>query len=164
MRRGYPRGLTKALNKKAREEMRDRVRMLNMGLEDRLDNPIGTLSGGQRQALTLLLATWLRPDMLLLDEHTAALDPKSAAKVAQLTSEIISREKLTTLMVTHSMQQAVDMPDRIIMMHQGRVAEDFSGAQKNRIRIPDLMDAFDRVTKRELLDETAAEMLKVQYI
>ena len=164
MRRGYPRGLTKALNKKAREEMRDRVRMLNMGLEDRLDNPIGTLSGGQRQALTLLMATWLRPDMLLLDEHTAALDPKSAAKVAQLTSEIISREKLTTLMVTHSMQQAVDMPDRIIMMHQGRVAEDFSGAQKNRIRIPDLMDAFDRVTKRELLDETAAEMLKVQYI
>ena len=164
MRRGHRHGFGKALTRKTREEMREKVRALNMGLEDRLDNPIGTLSGGQRQALTLLMATWLRPDILLLDEHTAALDPKSAAKVAQLTSEIIRREKLTALMVTHSMQQAVDMPDRIIMMHRGRIAEDFSGAQKSRIRIPDLMDAFDRVTKRDLLDESAAEMLNVQYM
>jgi putative ABC transport system ATP-binding protein len=163
MRRGRKRGLTSALTRAARQEMQDRVRVLNMGLEDRLDNPIGTLSGGQRQALTLLMATWIRPDILLLDEHTAALDPKSAAKIAQLTSEIVRREKLTTLMVTHSMQQAVEMPDRIVMMHKGRVAEDFYGAQKNRVRIPDLLDAFDRVTKRELLDENAALMLNKQY-
>ncbi|HNX14896.1 MAG TPA: hypothetical protein PKH29_08585 [Oscillospiraceae bacterium] len=109
------------------------------------------------------MAVWIRPDILLLDEHTAALDPKSAAKVAELTSEIVRRERLTTLMVTHSMQQAVEMPDRIVMMHQGRVAEDFYGAAKSCVRIPDLMDTFDRVTKRELLDESAAEMLKTQY-
>ena len=115
------------------------------------------------EALTLLMAVWIRPDILLLDEHTAALDPKSAAKVAELTSEIVRRERLTTLMVTHSMQQAVEMPDRIVMMHQGRVAEDFYGAAKSCVRIPDLMDTFDRVTKRELLDESAAEMLKTQY-
>ncbi len=161
--RGQIRGFRKALSKRHRNELADRVRTLKMGLEDRLDNPIGTLSGGQRQALTLLMATWKRPDLLLLDEHTAALDPKSAAKVAELTSEIVRREKLTTLMVTHSMQQAVDMPDRIVMMHQGNVAEDIHGAHKQRVRIPDLMDAFDRVTRRALLDESAAAMLNKQY-
>lgn len=164
MRRGGHRGLGWALTKPTRIEMRDRIAMLNMGLEDRLDNPMGTLSGGQRQALTLLMATWIRPDILLLDEHTAALDPKSAAKVAALTSAIIKRDHLTALMVTHSMQQAVDMPDRIVMMHQGSVVEDFHGAQKRRVRISDLMDAFDRITRRTMLDETAADMLTRQYV
>ena len=163
MRRGKTRGLGKALVRRLRGEIGDRVRTLKMGLEDRLDNPIGTLSGGQRQALTLLMATWCRPDILLLDENTAALDPKSAAKVAQLTSEIIAREKLTALMVTHSMQQAVDMPDRIVMMHKGQVVEDYRGDEKRRVRIPDLMEAFERVAKRELFDESAAEMVLSQY-
>ncbi|MBW2497225.1 MAG: ATP-binding cassette domain-containing protein, partial [Deltaproteobacteria bacterium] len=115
--RGRRRGLGPAINSSVRQELRDRVRTLNMGLEDRLDNPIGSLSGGQRQALTLLMASWLKPDLLLLDEHTAALDPKSADQVIALTHEIINRDKLTTLMVTHSMQQAVNLGDRIVMMH-----------------------------------------------
>src|SRR5213078_3800207 len=103
-------------------EFRDRVRRLNMGLEGRLDSPIGTLSGGQRQALTLLMATWLKPQLLLLDEHTAALDPKSAAQIISMTREVIDEEKLTTLMVTHSMNQAVDLGTRLIMMDSGRIA------------------------------------------
>jgi putative ABC transport system ATP-binding protein len=134
-----------------------------MGLEDRLDNPIGTLSGGQRQALTLLMASWTRPQLLLLDEHTAALDPKSAAQVAELTKRIIEEEKLTALMVTHSMQQAVDLPDRVIMMHRGRIIEDFQDERKRRVRVPDLMATFDRVRKRELFDESVAEVLTEQY-
>ncbi len=162
-RRGRTRGLRKALTRQVRNEIADRVRTLRMALEDRLDNPIGTLSGGQRQALTLLMATWNRPDMLLLDEHTAALDPKSAAKVAELTSDIIAREKLTALMVTHSMQQAVDMPDRIVMMYKGTMVEDYRDEHKKRVRIPDLMEAFERVAKRELFDESAARMIMPQY-
>ncbi len=164
MKRGKSRSLRQALSRKLRTEMADKVATLKMGLEDRLDNPIGTLSGGQRQALTLLMATWVRPKLLLLDEHTAALDPKSAAKIAELTSHIIKTEKLTALMVTHSMQQSVDMPDRIIMMHKGKIVEDYSDEKKHRVRIPDLMSAFDRVRKRELFDETVAEMVTGQYV
>ncbi|MCF8366772.1 MAG: ATP-binding cassette domain-containing protein [Bacteroidales bacterium] len=164
MKRGKMHPLTIALNKKVKSEISDRIRMLKMGLEDRLDNPIGTLSGGQRQALTLLMATWLRPRLLLLDEHTAALDPKSAAKIAELTSEIIKEEKLTALMVTHSMQQAVDMPDRIVMMHRGKIVEDYQKEHKKRVRIADLLDTFDRVQKRELFDESVAKLLIREYI
>ena len=148
MRRGQPRPLTTAVTSHVKDEIADRVSMLKMGLESRLDNPIGTLSGGQRQALTLLMATWLKPKLLLLDEHTAALDPKSAAKVAELTKQIIKKENLTALMVTHSMQQAVDLSDRIVMMHQGQIIEDFRDEMKKRVRIHDLMDTFDRVQKR----------------
>src|SRR5262249_18231905 len=108
-RRGRGRGLGWALGARLRDEMRVRVRSLGMGLEDRLENPIGNLSGGQRQALTLLMATWLRPELLLLDEHTAALDPKGADQVIRLSEEVIERDHLTTLMVTHSMQQAVNL-------------------------------------------------------
>ena len=163
MHRGKYRSLGMAVTRHVREEIAERVQSLKMGLEDRLDNPIGTLSGGQRQALTLLMATWLRPKLLLLDEHTAALDPKSAAKVAELTRQIIAQENLTALMVTHSMQQAVDLPDRIIMMHRGHVVEDFRGDMKRRVRVPDLMHVFDRVQKRELFDQSVAEMLNPQY-
>lgn len=163
MRRGFRPTLGLAVTSKAREEIAERVKMLKMGLEDRLDNPIGTLSGGQRQALTLLMASWLKPKLLLLDEHTAALDPKSAAKVAELTSEIIAQNKLTALMVTHSMQQAVDLPDRIVMMHRGRIVDDFSAETKKRVRIIDLNNIFDRVQKRELFDVTVADMLLSQY-
>ncbi len=163
MHRGEHRGLRIAVTRKIRELISERVRDLKMGLEDRLDNPIGTLSGGQRQALTLLMATWLKPKLLLLDEHTAALDPKSAAKVAELTKHIIESEKLTALMVTHSMQQAVDLPDRIVMMHRGQIVQDYQGDMKKRVRVPDLYSAFDRVQKRDLFDESVAVMLKAQY-
>ena len=163
MRRGGRRGLGRALNRHARTEMMERIRALNMGLEDRLDNPIGTLSGGQRQALTLLMAVWRRPRLLLLDEHTAALDPKSAAQVAELTRSIILREKLTALMVTHSMQQAVQLPEHIIMMHQGRIVRHYSKEEKARIRVPDLLAAFDQVRRREQLDAEVAEGLARHY-
>src|SRR6266536_3063476 len=158
--RGKPRPLGHALL----SQFRDRVSQLNMGLEDRLKNPIGSLSGGQRQALTLLMATWLRPDLLLLDEHTAALDPKSADQVIALTDTIVRRDKLTTLMVTHSMQQAANLGDRLIMMHRGRIIQDFQGAEKKRIRVDDLLARFEEVRRAELLDESAAEMLRRVYV
>ena len=110
------------------------------------------------------MATWLKPELLLLDEHTAALDPKSADQVIQLSDEVIQRDKLTTLMVTHSMQQAVSLGDRIIMMHRGRVLHDIRGAEKKRLRPEDLLDRFDEVRRRELLDESAAAMLNELYI
>jgi putative ABC transport system ATP-binding protein len=138
--------------------------MLNMKLEDRLDNVIGSLSGGQRQALTLLMATWLKPKLLLLDEHTAALDPKSASQVIRLSEEIIVREKLTTLMVTHSMHQAANLGDRLIMMYRGRIIHDFRGAEKKRLRVDDLLARFEEVRRKEQLDPTAAEMLRRTYI
>lgn len=162
--RGRPRGLTPALDKSLMGPLRDRIASLKMGLENRLDNAIGSLSGGQRQALTLLMATWLKPELLLLDEHTAALDPKSADQVIALSEEVIERDKLTTLMVTHSMQQAVTLGDRLIMMHRGRVLHDFRGAEKKRLRAEDLIDLFDEVRRRDLLDESAAAMLQALYV
>ncbi|PKP53921.1 MAG: ABC transporter ATP-binding protein [Bacteroidetes bacterium HGW-Bacteroidetes-1] len=164
MRRGQSRPLRQAVTLSVKEVIAERVRLLKMGLEDRLDNPIGTLSGGQRQALTLLMATWLKPKLLLLDEHTAALDPKSAAKVSELTKNIIQQEKLTALMVTHSMQQAVDLSDRIVMMHRGQIVEDYRDEMKKRVRVIDLMETFDRVQKRELFDESVAALLEKQYV
>ena len=163
-RRGQPRGLGWALRPQLMGPRRDRIASLRMGLEDRLDNAIGSLSGGQRQALTLLMATWLKPKLLLLDEHTAALDPKSADQVIALSDEVIQRDRLTTLMVTHSMQQAVSLGDRIIMMHRGRVLHDFRGAEKKRLRPEDLLDRFDEVRRREQLDESAAAMLNELYV
>jgi putative ABC transport system ATP-binding protein len=144
--------------------MRDEVSRLNMGLEDRLENAIGSLSGGQRQALTLLMATWLRPELLLLDEHTAALDPKSADQVIALTEHVVSRAKLTTLMVTHSMHQAASLGDRLIMMHRGQIIHDFHGAEKRRLRPDDLLARFEEVRRAEQLDESAAEMLGENYV
>jgi putative ABC transport system ATP-binding protein len=145
-------------------KMRDTVRTLKMGLEDRLDNAIGSLSGGQRQALTLLMATWLKPKLLLLDEHTAALDPKSADQVIKLSDDIISREKLTTLMVTHSMQQAANLGDRLIMMHRGNIVHDLRGAEKRRLRAEDLLARFEDLRRADQLDETAAELLQRAYV
>lgn len=163
-RRGLSRGLHWALHKKLRSEMRDTVRSLGMGLEDRLDNIIGSLSGGQRQALTLLMATWLKPELLLLDEHTAALDPKSADQVIHLSDQVIQRDRLTTLMVTHSMHQAVNLGDRLIMMHRGQVLHDFHGAEKRRLRVNDLLGRFEEVRRADLLDEPAADMLRRLYV
>ena len=163
-RRGHSRGLGWALAPQLMRPLRDRIASLRMGLEARLDNAIGSLSGGQRQALTLLMATWLKPELLLLDEHTAALDPKSADQVIALSDEVIRRDRLTTLMVTHSMQQAVSLGDRIIMMHRGRVLHDLRGAEKQRLRAEDLLDRFEEVRRREQLDESAAAMLNELYI
>lgn len=162
--RGRPRGLGWALSPGLMKPLRERIASLKMGLEDRLDNAIGSLSGGQRQALTLLMATWLKPRLLLLDEHTAALDPKSADQVIALSDEVIQRDRLTTLMVTHSMQQAVSLGDRIVMMNRGKVLHDIRGAEKKRLRPEDLLDRFDEVRRREQLDESAAAMLHELYI
>ena len=163
-RRGMLRGLGWALGSELKQALRERVRRLNLGLEDRLGNSIGSLSGGQRQALTLLMATWVRPKLLLLDEHTAALDPKSADQVIRLTEEIVLQDKLTTLMVTHSMQQAASLGDRLVMMHRGRIIHDLRGAEKRRARVNDLLARFEEVRCREQLDETAAEMLRRAYV
>jgi len=163
-RRGQHRGLGRILNRPLREELRERIRSLNMGLENRLDNAIGSLSGGQRQALTLLMASWLKPELLLLDEHTAALDPKSADQVIRLTHDIIQRDRLTTLMVTHSMQQAVHLGDRLIMMHRGAVLHDLHGPEKARARPEDLLRRFDEVRRREQLDPAVADLLQRRYI
>ena len=163
-RRGKPRGIGWAVNRRAANELRERIRTLNMGLEDRLDNAIGSLSGGQRQALTLLMASWLKPELLLLDEHTAALDPKSADQVIRLTHDIIERDTLTTLMVTHSMQQAVNLGDRIVMMHKGRILHDLQGSERARARPQELLGRFDEVRRREQLDTSVADMLKRNYV
>jgi putative tryptophan/tyrosine transport system ATP-binding protein len=163
-RRGKPRGIGWAVNRRAANELRDRIRTLNMGLEDRLDNAIGSLSGGQRQALTLLMASWLKPELLLLDEHTAALDPKSADQVIRLTHDIIERDRLTTLMVTHSMQQAVNLGDRIVMMHKGRILHDLQGSERARARPQELLGRFEEVRRREQLDTSVADMLKRNYV
>ncbi len=162
--RGKFRGLSWAHSSNLQDELKDRVSELKMGLENRLDTAIGSLSGGQRQALTLLMATWLKPKLLLLDEHTAALDPKSADQVIALTEQIISKEKLTTLMVTHSMQQAINLGDRIIMMHKGNLLHDVNAHEKQRLRIDDLLSRFENVRRRELLDESVADLLRLRYI
>jgi putative tryptophan/tyrosine transport system ATP-binding protein len=164
VRRGLYRGLGWAVTKQLKSELRERVRTLHMGLEDRLDNPIGSLSGGQRQALTLLMSTWRKPDLLLLDEHTAALDPKSAEKVIRLTEQIVASQKITTLMVTHSMPQAAALGDRLIMMHKGSVIHDISGSEKHRLNVDDLLMRFEQVRRSDQLDESAAELLRRNYV
>lgn len=163
-RRGHRRGLGWALSPHSKTDLRERVRAMGLGLEDRLDNPIGSLSGGQRQSLTLLMSGLLKPDLLLLDEHTAALDPKSADQVIRLTEQIIRKDKLTTMMVTHSMHQAAHLGDRLIMMVRGRVACDIQGADKERLKPEDLLARFEELRREEQLDETAAAMLERQYV
>jgi putative ABC transport system ATP-binding protein len=163
-RRGLGRWLGRAVSRGDLAEFRDRARPLGMGLEDRLDNPIGSLSGGQRQALTLLMATFRRPELLLLDEHTAALDPRSAEQVIRLTEQLVRRESLTTLMVTHSMAHAASLGDRLIMAHQGRLVFDVSGPAKHRLRAHDLLERFEELRRSDQLDETAAGLLREVYV
>jgi putative tryptophan/tyrosine transport system ATP-binding protein len=153
-----------ALGRGRRREQGDRVRDLGFGLQDRLDTPVGALSGGQRQALTLLMATLVRPRILLLDEHTSALDPGSTEHVVQLTEQLIRSEGLTTLMVTHSVQQAVTLGDRVLIMHRGRIVESISGARKRQLRVEELLDSFDRLRSADLVDQSAAEMVRRLYI
>jgi len=162
--RGKKRGLGWGLPAALIIELKSRVKDLNMGLEERLETPIGKLSGGQRQALTLLMSSWMKPDLLLLDEHTAALDPKTASKVIELTERIVNQGKLTTLMVTHSMQQAVNLGDRIIMMHQGQIKYDFRGEEKKRLKVPDLLSLFDELRRKDQIDTAVAELLIREYV
>ena len=163
-RRGKRRGLANALPASLTEAFRQRIRALNMGLEDRLDSEIGKLSGGQRQALTLLMASWCKPRLLLLDEHTAALDPRTASKVIQLTEEVVSKDSLTTLMVTHSMSQATRMGDRILLMHRGRIVHDIDGVEKKNLRPADLLVLFDDIRKKDQIDQSVADMVAKEYI
>ncbi len=162
--RGRRRGLGRLLGEGLHREIAERVRALAMGLEERLDQPIGLLSGGQRQALTLLMATWQQPELLLLDEHTAALDPKSADQVSRLTDRVVREQGLTTLMVTHSMHQAVNLGSRLVMMNHGSVLHDFGATEKRRLRVEDLLSSFEEVRRGERLDEDAARLLRQAYV
>ncbi len=159
--RHYPRiGLTKELM----DFFRKRVGELEMQLEERLSTIIGTLSGGQRQAISLLMAVIREPRVLLLDEHTAALDPKSAAQIIKLTKVFIERGNLTTLMVTHSMQQALDLGSRTVMMHQGKIIDDISGKEKEQLTVDDLLDKFADLRKAEKLTDEMIEQLRREYL
>lgn len=157
-------GLRWAIGRGLLKQLRERLKELGMGLEDRLWTPIGNLSGGQRQALSLLMATWHEPRLLLLDEHTAALDPKTANLILRLSEEIIQRGNLTTLMVTHSMQQAVNLGDRLLMLSGGRILHDFPPSEKRWLRPADLQELFEEVRRKEQLDPSAAELLAATYI
>ena len=141
-RRGKYRGLRWGISKKEREEYREMLAELNLGLETRLSTKIGVLSGGQRQAVTLLMASLQRPKVLLLDEHTAALDPKTAAKVLELTDKIVNENHLTALMVTHNMKDAITYGNRLIMMHSGKVILDISGEEKKQLTVEALLKQF----------------------
>ena len=156
--------LRNALGRGRRRELSDRVRDLGLGLDDRLDTPVGALSGGQRQALTLLMATLVRPRLLLLDEHTSALDPNSTEQVVQLTEKLIRTEGLTTLMVTHSIPQAVALGDRVLIMHRGRIVESIGGARKRQLRVEELLASFDRLRSADSVDQSAADMVRRLYI
>ena len=139
------------------------IEQLEMRLENRLDSVIGTLSGGQRQALTLFMSVITRPKVLLLDEHTAALDPKSASQVIKLTEKFIQRDNLTAMMVTHSMQQALDLGDRTIMMHNGQIIDNISAQEKRGLTVEDLLDKFAELRKREKLTDDMLASLRREY-
>ena len=154
-RRGLKRGLGWGVTAKEREEFAEKLKILNLGLEDRMKSKVGLLSGGQRQALTLLMATLQKPKLLLLDEHTAALDPKTAATVLTLSDKIIAENNLTALMVTHNMKDAIHHGNRLIMMHEGRVILDISGEEKKALTVEDLLQKFETVSGEEFASDKA---------
>ncbi|PWW49079.1 ABC transporter ATP-binding protein [Melaminivora alkalimesophila] len=151
--RGTRRGLARAVKAAERAMFRERLATLGLGLENRLTDRIGLLSGGQRQAVSLLMAALQPSRILLLDEHTAALDPRTADFVLQLTARIVAENKLTTMMVTHSMRQALDVGQRTVMLHQGQVVLDVSGEARARTDVPDLLQMFERVRGEKLADD-----------
>ena len=148
-RRGQRRGLSWGVTKEEKEQYRELLGGLGLGLESRLTTKVSTLSGGQRQALTLLMATLKRPKLLLLDEHTAALDPKTAAKVMELTDRIVREGQLTTLMITHNMRDAIQYGNRLIMLHDGHVILDIAGEEKKKLTVPDLLEQFTKASGDE---------------
>ena len=145
-RRGKFRGLRTGITKAEREQYKEELKILGLGLEDRMTAKVGLLSGGQRQALTLLMATLQKPKLLLLDEHTAALDPKTAAKVLEVTQRIVERDNLTTLMITHNMRDAIAYGNRLIMMYDGVVLLDVSGEEKKNLTVEQLLDLFSKAS------------------
>lgn len=152
-RRGQRRGLRPGITKGEREEYREQLKMLDLGLEDRLTSKVGLLSGGQRQALTLLMATLRKPELLLLDEHTAALDPKTAAKVLDATERIVKKGDLTTLMITHNMRDAIAHGNRLIMMYEGRIVVDVAGEEKQKLTVEQLLEMFSRASGSDEADD-----------
>lgn len=149
-RRGQKRGLRWGVTKAERERYRELLRELDLGLEDRMSTKVGLLSGGQRQAITLLMATIKKPQVLLLDEHTAALDPKTAAKVLELSDKIIEEHHLTALMVTHNMKDAIKHGNRLIMMNDGKIILDIKGEEKKALTVKDLLGKFEQVAGEKL--------------
>jgi len=145
MRRGQSRGLCWGITPAERRVYTEKLKSLDLGLETRMHAKVGLLSGGQRQALTLLMATLKKPRLLLLDEHTAALDPKTAQKVLALTEEIVRRESLSTFMVTHNMRDAIRYGNRLVMMHEGRIAYEVSGEEKKNLQVSDLLRKFETI-------------------
>ena len=145
-RRGKARTLRVGITKQERESYREQLKILELGLEDRLTAKVGLLSGGQRQALTLLMATLQKPKLLLLDEHTAALDPKTAAKVLEATQKIVEKDNLTTLMITHNMRDAIAYGNRLIMMYDGHVVVDVSGEEKKNLTVEQLLNLFSQAS------------------
>ena len=153
LRRGERRGLRWGISKEEKEQYKKLLTRLDLGLEDRLASKVGLLSGGQRQALTLLMATLKKPKLLLLDEHTAALDPKTANKVLDLTEEIVNENHLTALMVTHNMKDAIRLGNRLIMMHEGRIIYDVRGEEKKRLEVSDLLKKFEQASGGEFAND-----------
>ncbi len=156
MRRGQKRTLRVGITRQEREEYKEMLKILDLGLENRLTSKVGLLSGGQRQALTLLMATLQKPKLLLLDEHTAALDPKTAAKVLDATERIVQRDHLTTLMITHNMRDAIAHGNRLVMLSEGRIVIDVSGEEKKNLTVPQLLELFSQASGTE---ETSDKLL-----
>ncbi|EJU30461.1 ABC transporter ATP-binding protein [Selenomonas sp. CM52] len=153
-RRGNAPRLRWSFSKAQRERFRELLAGLDLGLEDRLESKVGLLSGGQRQALTLLMATMAEPKLLLLDEHTAALDPKTAEKVLDITKSIVEKRKLTTLMITHNMKDALRLGNRLIMMHEGNILVDVKGEEKSRLTVRDLLALFEKAAGNEMTNDS----------
>lgn len=152
-RRNKKRGLSWGITKTEKQKYVEALKTLDLGLESRLTSKVGLLSGGQRQALTLLMATLQKPKLLLLDEHTAALDPKTASKVLELTEHIITNNNLTALMVTHNMKDAIRLGNRLIMMHEGRIIYDVSGEEKKNLHVKDLLEKFEMASGGEFAND-----------
>ena len=152
-RRGLKRGMKWAITKDEKVKYQESLRTLGLGLESRMTSKVGLLSGGQRQALTLLMATLRKPELLLLDEHTAALDPKTAAKVLELTEKIVAENHLTTLMITHNMKDAIRMGNRLIMMHDGRVIYDVAGEEKKNLEVSQMLEKFEQAAGEEFAND-----------
>lgn len=152
-RRGQRRGLKAGITKAERESYREQLKILDLGLEERLTAKVGLLSGGQRQALTLLMATLQKPKLLLLDEHTAALDPKTAAKVLEATQKIVEKDNLTTLMITHNMRDAIAYGNRLIMMYDGHIVVDVSGEDKKHLTVEQLMNLFSQASGSNVVND-----------
>ena len=152
-RRGKRRTLRPGITREEREQYREQLKILGLGLENRMTAKVGLLSGGQRQALTLLMATLQRPKLLLLDEHTAALDPKTAAKVLEATEKIVQKDHLTTMMITHNMRDAIAHGNRLVMMYDGRVVVDVSGEEKKNLTVEQLLNLFSQASGSDEVDD-----------